>query len=189
MHRDLQKIIKGCINNNRKAQFDLYHLCYERLMRTCQRYKRNTEDAKALLNEGFLKILLNLKSYDPRQEFFPWASTVMVRTAIDEYRKTRTYTEGTDLKDNDQDLEEVSLEDGHLRVVEQLSAEDIREMILSLPEDERMVFNLYEGEGYQHHEIAERMEVSERTTKRYLKAAKMKLRKMIEKRKDLKKVV
>lgn len=189
MKSDLQKTVARCLRNDRKAQFDLYHLCYERLMRTCQRYKHNQEDAKALLNEGFLKILLNLGSYDSRQEFFPWASTIMVRTAIDDYRKNRSYTQDTDFKETDTELEEVSLDKMHLQVVDQLSAEEIRGMMMKLPEHERLVFNLYEAEGFQHREIAERLNVSERTCKRYLKAAKLKLRKMIDKRKDLRKVV
>lgn len=188
MSRQLEKTIKKCLKNDRQAQFDLYHLSFEHLMRTCRRYKRNREDAVSLLNDGFLKILLNLESYDRAKDFFPWASTVMVRTAIDDYRKNRVYHEETDFKHNDEDLE-MSLQKAHEQVVEQLSAEEVKEMIFELPENERLVFNLYEWEGYQHREIAERLQVTERTTKRYLKAAKLKLKKMIEKRSDLKKVI
>lgn len=188
MSRQLEKTIKKCLKNDRQAQFDLYHLSFEHLMRTCRRYKRNREDAVSLLNDGFLKILLNLESYDSTKDFFPWASTVMVRTAIDDYRKNRVYQEETDFKDNDEDLE-MSLQKAHVQVMEQLSAEEVKEMIFELPENERLVFNLYEWEGYQHREIAERLQVTERTTKRYLKAAKLKLKRMIEKRSDLKKVI
>ncbi len=189
MSRQLQKTIKKCLKNDRQAQFDLYHLCFEDLMRTCRRYKRNREDAVSLLNDGFLKILLNLEAYDPEKEFLPWASTIMVRSAIDDYRKYRSYNEETDLKDSDRDLESLSLQKAHLETVDQLSAEEVKEMILELPANEMMVFNLYEGEGYQHREIAEKLNVTERTTKRYLKSAKLKLRQMIEKRTDLKKVI
>ncbi len=189
MERRLQKTIKKCIQNDRQAQFDLYHQCFEYLMKTCRRYKKNREDAVALLNDGFLKILLNLKSYKKEKEFMPWASTIMVRTAIDDYRKNRNYKEATDFKDNDMDLEYLSLGNAHQNVIEKLSAADVKEMIFALPENERLVFNLFENEGYQHREIAERLDVTERTTKRYLKSAKTKLRKMLEKRNDLKKVV
>lgn len=189
MTRHLQKTIEKCLKNDRKSQFELYNLCFEHLMRTCRRYKRNREDAVSLLNDGFLKILLNLESYDRNKDFFPWASTIMVRTAIDEFRKTRTYNEGTDLKDSNAELEEVGLEKAHWQVVDQLSADEVKEIIFTLPENERVVFTLHEYEGYQHKEIADRLDVTERTTKRYLKSAKQNLKKMIEKRSDLKKVI
>lgn len=189
MNRHLLQTIKKCLKNDRKAQFELYNLSFEHLMKTCRRYKANREDAVSLLNDGFLKILLNLNAYDQGQEFFPWASTIMVRTAIDDYRKNRSYKEQTDLTNSDGDLEELNLSQAHIKVVNELTAAEVREMIFELPENERTVFNLYEWEGYQHKEIAERLGVTERTTKRYLKAAKLQLRKMIEVRSDLKKVI
>ncbi len=189
MTRQLNKTIKQCLKNDRKAQFDLYHLSYEHLMRTCRRYKRNREDAVALLNDGFLKILLSLETYDTKRDYFPWASTIMVRVAIDDYRKNKGYESDTDLTGSDEDLEALSLKQTHAEVVDQLSAEEVRQMIFELPESERIVFSLYEWEGYQHREIAGRLNVTERTTKRHLKSAKLRLKKMIEKKSDLKKVI
>lgn len=189
MTRQLKKTIKQCLKNDRKAQFDLYHLSFEHLMKTCIRYKRNREDAAALLNDGFLKILLSLETYDTKRDYFPWASTIMVRVAIDDYRKNKGYERDTDLTDSDEDLEALSTKQTHAEVVDQLSAEEVRQMIFELPENERIVFSLYEWEGYQHREIAERLNVTERTTKRHLKSAKLRLMKMIEKKSDLKKVM
>lgn len=189
MTRQLKKTIKQCLKNDRKAQFDLYHLSFEHLMKTCIRYKRNREDAAALLNDGFLKILLNLETYDTKRDYFPWASTIMVRVAIDDYRKNKGYERDTDLTDSDEELEALGTKQTHAEVVDQLSAEEVMQMIFELPENERIVFSLYEWEGYKHREIAERLNVTERTTKRHLKSAKLRLMKMIEKKSDLKKVM
>src|SRR5690606_14349204 len=146
MDRKLQKTIKKCLKNDRQAQFDLYQLSFEHLMRTCRRYKRNREDAVSLVNDGFLKVLLHLETYDDSRNFFAWASTIMVRTAIDDYRKNKAYTEETDLKETDADLEYVSLKKEHELVIDQMTEEEVKEMIFSLPENERLVFNLYEWE-------------------------------------------
>ncbi len=186
---ELQKIISKCLERDRKAQFELYQLCFEPLMKTCIRYKRNREDAVSLLNDGFLKILLNLKSYEHKRDFFPWASTIMVRTAIDDYRKHKTYNDETDFKHNEEELEDLRLQHAHVLVIDQLSTAEVMEIIFALPEKERLVFNLYEWEGYQHAEIAEKLGFSERSSKRYLKSAKLMLIQLIEKRSDLKKVV
>jgi RNA polymerase sigma factor (sigma-70 family) len=56
--------------------------------------------------------------------------------------------------------------------MDEMSLEDVKEMIFKLPENERLVFSLFEFEGYKHHEIAERLNCSERTSKRYLASAK-----------------
>jgi RNA polymerase sigma factor (sigma-70 family) len=189
MTNSLQKTIKQCLKNDRKAQFELYQLSFDHLMRTCKRYKRNREDALSLLNDGFLKVLLNLKSYDAKQDFFPWASTIMVRTAIDDFRKHRTYKEDTDFSDSDVELEALNMRQAHIDTVGQLTAKEVQDIIFELPENERVVFNLFEWEGYKHHEIAEKLGVTERTTKRYLRSAKVLLKKMIEKRSDLRKVI
>lgn len=186
MDRHFKATITKCKKNNRKAQFELYQLCYAPLMKICWRYKRNKDDALALLNEGFLKILLSLESYKEAEAFFPWANTIMVRTAIDEFRKTKTYRTETELTEDYNEFGDV--EQPTDTILQELSADDIKQMVFELNEVERMVFTLYELEGYHHKEIAEQLKVTVRTTKRYLKAAKQNLKKKIAKHTEVKKV-
>ncbi|NVK04728.1 MAG: RNA polymerase sigma factor [Flavobacteriia bacterium] len=170
---DLQKVIQRCLKGNRRAQFDLYQYCFDNLMLTCNRFTSNRDDALSLLNTGFLKILNNLDKYDTSQSFNPWISTIMVRTAIDEHRSSKTYKLGTVLYDSDGALEQASNYDEMEDVVSKMQVEEIKKLIFELPDNERIVFTLYEMEGYKHHEIAEQLGVSERSTKRYLKSAKL----------------
>lgn len=181
MSKNLTSIIANCRKGNRRAQFDLYQHCFDQLMLTCNRYKKHREDALALLNQGFLKVLNHLDKYDDSRDFLPWASTIMVRTAIDEYRSTRQYNSETVFVETDTDLEDLATTDQHhMGIVENLDAKEIKEMIFALPENERIVFTLYELEGYKHAEIAVELGVTERTTKRYLKSAKVMLKKRLE---------
>lgn len=189
MDRQLQKIIKKCRKNDRQAQFDLYHSCFDYLLAICFRYQRQREDAVSLLNEAFLKILLNLDSYDSKKDFKPWAATITVRTAIDQYRSEQSYKENTDFKESDADLEEVQLGPAQQKLMEGLSADDVQDLIFGLPERDRMVFVLHEWEGYQHYEIAQKLNCSERSSKRYLRAAKEKLRKELSHMQALKNVI
>ncbi|MBI4647303.1 MAG: sigma-70 region 4 domain-containing protein, partial [Bacteroidia bacterium] len=48
-------------------------------------------------------------------------------------------------------------------------------MVQSLPEGYRMVFNLYVIEGYKHNEIAEMLKISENTSKSQLAKARKSL--------------
>jgi RNA polymerase sigma factor, sigma-70 family len=97
---DRQKIIRQCLRNKRRAQEQLYQSCFPLLMSICLRYQKNRSDAVALLNEGFLKILTQLERYQMERSFEAWISTIMVRTAIDQYRKERHYREQTELTDD-----------------------------------------------------------------------------------------
>ncbi len=182
-------MIKKCRKNDRQAQFDLYHYCFDYLLAICFRYQRQREDAVSLLNDAFLKVLLNLESFDDQKEFFPWAATITVRTAIDQFRSQQNYRENTDFMDKDADLEEVQLNPAQVSIMGELSKEEVNEMIFGLPEKERMVFVLYEWEGYKHQEIALKLDCSERSSKRYLHAAKDRLRKQLSHKQALKKVI
>lgn len=183
------KIIRSCIKNDRKAQSELYQHCFAYLLAICFRYKRNREDAVALLNEGFLKVLLNLKEYDESRDFFSWIATIMVNSAIDDFRKNKTYQQQTDFKEADADFEEIEIGRGLAGILDEIEAEDVKEMIFNLPENERLVFSLYEFEGYKHQEIAEKLNCSERSSKRYLASAKKILKEKLMKMSDLKRVV
>ena len=189
MQKDLDKILKRCLKNDQRAQHELYHLCFERLMRICVKFQRNLEDAAALLNDGFLKILLNLKKYDFEKDFFPWISTIMVRTAIDQYRKSKDYKETIDLH---VDVYTYSGHDDAVvynDVIDRMEQVEVDKMLHSLPENEKVVFNMFEMEGYAHKEIAEMLNISERSSKRYLQSAKARLKEMLEKKTEIKKVV
>lgn len=172
MSIDLQKVIAKCRQGDRRAQFELYQDCFDHLMLICNRYKRNREDALALLNTGFLKILNNLDKYDSGQKFYPWAATIVIRTAIDDFRANKASKLEMVYCETDEELEGSSSEDFYVDVVSSMSAEEIKQVIFSLPDNERLVFTLHIMEGYKHNEVAEQLGVTERTTKRYLKSAK-----------------
>ncbi len=183
------KIIQKCKKNDRKAQSDLYQHCFAYLLAICFRYKKNREDAVALLNEGFLKVLLNLREYDEKRDFFSWIASIMVNSAIDDFRKNKRYNQHTDFKESDEDFEEIELGKGLGSVMDSLSLDDVKELIFKLPEKERLVFSLHEFEGYKHDEIAKKMDCSERSSKRYLSSAKEILKAKLISMSKLKRVV
>jgi RNA polymerase sigma-70 factor (ECF subfamily) len=63
----------------------------------------------------------------------------------------------------------------------EMSLEEIHQMIEKLDDEERVVFNLFEIDGYSHQEISQELKVSERTSKRYLASARNNLKKMLSK--------
>ena len=56
----------------------------------------------------------------------------------------------------------------------QYSYQELIKMIMTLPDGCRVIFNMYAIEGYKHHEIAERLKISEGTSKsQYSRARKL----------------
>lgn len=189
MDKELIKILKQCLKKDRRAQFKLYQYCYPFLMSICFRYQKQHEDAEALLNEGFLKVLLNLSAFDFERDFNAWAAAIMIRTAIDRYRAEKKYNSSTDLENQDSTMEREAVNHQNLNQAQEMTATEVKEFIFSLPKDLRMVFNLYEMEGFKHKEIAKMLDISERSSKRHLKKAKSILKNKLAQNAYLKKVI
>ncbi len=68
-----------------------------------------------------------------------------------------------------------------LQSAHNLEAAELIKMLQHLPMGYRMVFNMYAIEGFQHQEIAEKLGISENTSKSQLRKAKAKLREILEK--------
>ena len=61
-------------------------------------------------------------------------------------------------------------------VVEHLTAQDILKLLNYLPDVHRMVFNLYEIDGYSHDEIANMLKIAPSSSRTYLSRAKERLK-------------
>jgi RNA polymerase sigma-70 factor (ECF subfamily) len=49
-------LIAACLRDERWAQKELYESYYSKLLAVCIRYSNNYEDARDILNEGFVKV-------------------------------------------------------------------------------------------------------------------------------------
>ncbi|MBL4755353.1 MAG: RNA polymerase sigma factor [Flavobacteriales bacterium] len=149
-------------------------------MGICIRYEEDKEDAAALLNKGFLKILNNIGKYRKDVPFEAWIKRIMINTGIDEYRKNRKTKElvlNVDLESMEYLNTQVTV-DFNL-IEDNINVEELEFMLKSLNKELQMVFNLYEIDGFSHKEIADKLGISERTSKRYLSTARTTLREML----------
>ena len=173
MHNDL---VKGCINGDRLAQKRLYELFHGRMMGVCLRYAKGREEAREILNKGFLKIFQALPKYQPEEgRLDSWIYKVIMNTAIDHFRaEVRHKSRQVAILETDHNA-------GQEDVIAMMSAEEIIEMIQQLTPAYRTVFNLYVMEGMSHKEIGEQLGISEGTSKSNLSKARRNLQEMINK--------
>lgn len=185
-----EQLIEGCRKNERKAQFALYDLFYQTLMRIAIRYKNNQEDAAALVNDSFFKAFTQIQTYRREIPFEYWLKRITINTVIDDFRKNKKVKElQTTVDFADYGKEGMIAEKVFNLAEKQLFEKDILQMIDSLETEEKMVFNLFEMDGLQHREIAELLGVSERSTKRYLSEARTKLKDKVTRLMDATKIV
>ncbi|MDO5571312.1 MAG: RNA polymerase sigma factor [Bacteroidales bacterium] len=169
------ELIERCRKKDSKAQSILYELYSRKMMSVCLRYSSDIEDAKDLLQEGFVKVFSTLESYAFKGSFEGWVRRVFVNTALENLRKSDILKDSADLSD----IENNVFADNN--VIEELSAKELLNTIAKLPMGYRTVFNMYAIEGYSYSEIAKMLEVEESTCRsRYLRARKMLQRKIQE---------
>ena len=99
--KDLQRLIEGCIKQDRHSQELLYKNFYGFAMKICLRYAANRYDASEVLNDGFFKVFSNIEKYNTDWPFKPWLSKIILNTAIDYYRANLRWSKMANLDKSD----------------------------------------------------------------------------------------
>lgn len=165
-------LINGCVAGDRRMQELLYQRFAPKMYAVCLRYANNADDARDILQDGFIKVFRNLARFRKEGSFEGWVRRIFVNTAIEHYRrKVNLNTIG--------EKEEVAIEDTGWNVLDQLAEKDIIQLVQELSPGYRSVFNMYVIEGYSHKEIGELLGISEGTSKSQLARAKAILQKKV----------
>ena len=177
------EIIRGCLKNERKSQYELYRLCYEKYMAICERYQSDKLEAEAAFNESFMKIINHLHHYSSEYSFYAWCKRIIINTNIDIYRRKKKRITipiiGNGRHIND--CNPASLYDHQEFGIEELMA-----MVKNLPLLQRKVFNLFAIDGFGHKEIADMLDISVGSSKWYLHDARKRLIEHIELKRSIK---
>lgn len=178
-------IIDGCIAGERRSQQRVYELFYGKMMAVCLRYTKNHDQAKDILQDGFIKVFRSMDKFNRAGSFEGWIRRIMVNTAIDYFRRAKNayllLGEERSIEDfGDQD-EEDTIEDETSEEVLDLKPADVINAMQKLTPAYRTVFNLYVFEEMTHKEIAELLGINIGTSKSNLAKAKHNLKKLLKK--------
>ncbi|MCB2196578.1 MAG: RNA polymerase sigma factor [Bacteroidetes bacterium] len=158
-------LIKACVKGNRVAQNRLYHLFADKMYGLCLRYADSEDEAKDILQDGFIKVFINLKQFNNKGSFEGWIRKIIVNTALEKFRD-KSYLFAVNM-DNDYDQSDKKYD----HILSELAANDLLKLIQELSPQYRMVFNLYAIEGYSHKEICKMLNIKEGTSKSNLSRA------------------
>ncbi|RFZ90566.1 sigma-70 family RNA polymerase sigma factor [Mucilaginibacter conchicola] len=169
-------VLVSCRAGDVSAQEFIYKEFYGYLLAVTRRYMNDETQLEELVNDAFLKIFNNLDRFVfPAQDvelikaFKGWISRIASRTVIDHLRIGKNRMLSHEI--SDQDFETPSQEmDVNLHVA------DILKLLEHLPPVHRVVFNMFEIEGFSHQEIAEQLKFTPNHSRTYLGRAKSQLR-------------
>ena len=173
-------IIDGCRRHDRAFQKELYQLFYQYTLKVALNYASSLEEAREIVNDVFLKVFSKIDQYNPAQPFKPWLNKITVFTAIDYYRKNIKNELPTDDLDALHDIGNAS------DIIDQISADDLRDLVQQLSPACRAAINLFAIEGYEHHEIAAMLDISVGASKSNLFKARAKLKTLLHQQDSIK---
>ena len=178
--KQLQQLIKGCLEGDRKAQQAVYTLLYGKMKVVCMRYTRDTDQALDVLQEGFIKVFQNMERYSGAGSFEGWVRRIMVNLSIDRFRKQKNDFLLLNGSTSIEDYEDVVEDESDVESVDyDFTPEQILEAMQQLSPAYKTVFNLYVFENYTHQDIAEALSISIGTSKSNFAKAKRNMKKIL----------
>lgn len=173
---DDETLVEECVSGNAKAQRLLFDRFSPRMMGAILRYISDRERAEDVLQDGFIKVFNNIHKFENNGSLEGWIRRIMINTALDQIRKDKKRQRDVEIDSMDYfELKQNSKSEGILE------AESLLELVQSLPDGYRTVFNLLAIEGYSHKEIAEELNISENTSKSQYSRARSALQELLNK--------
>ena len=170
----LNVTIEHCKVGSRKAQKALFDVFSKSFLRLSFRYLNDRQYAEDACLEAFTLIFEGLKTFEYQSDAQTeaWMKRIVVNQSLKILRRNRSFLFQALEADNDVEATDIGIEDD-------MSGRELLDLITSLPDGYRTVFNLYVIEGYSHTEIANILNITESTSRSQLFKAKMLLKKTL----------
>lgn len=173
MNMSYAEMVDGCRRRNARAQRALYDELAPMAAGVCRRYSADRDEAKDMLQDGFVKVYERIGSLRDPQKLRSWVYNIMVNTCIQHYRKARHMV-----------LMEMDDESAESETELPYSMEDIVRALGNLTPVQRMAFNLCCAEELSYEEVAKQMACSEGAVRVALCKAKKRMRELLEPKKE-----
>ena len=173
IHADL---VEACKTGDRNAQFRLYQLYAKAMFNVCIRILGDRASAEDALQEAFVSVFSKLHTFEGRASLGAWMKKIVINKCLSLLNKRRLFFEPLDenIQENvtDTNTQGISERD--------INPGIIHDAIKELPEGCRVIFTLYQLEGYDHQEISDILGISVATSKSQYSRAKQKMRKLLQ---------
>ncbi len=156
----------------------VYKHFYGAVLAVTRRYVRDEFDAEELANETFIrafskagKFQSNNPAISVERAFRAWLTRIAANMSIDFIRARKPLVPLDDVGAAAMPVDATSS-------ASDLHVADILKLLEQLPDIQRIIFNMYEVEGYSHEEVGQMLGIPESTSRTYLSRAKQRLKKL-----------
>ena len=176
VHIDEKTLVARLKSRDKSALEYLYNHYSGALYGVISRIIKKEEVAEEVLQDVFLKIWDNIDNYDPeRGKLFTWMLNIARNQAIDKTRskeiKQEAKTSGIDNIVSSIDKEEF--------VEQHVDSIGVKNMLMNLPDEQKLVVEYLYFQGYSQSELAEQFDIPLGTIKTRLRLAMIQLRSII----------
>lgn len=127
-------------------------------------YMNNGEDAKEVVQRSWIEIFKSLKNYKEQDAIEGWMKTIVIRQAWKEQKMRSKIVDINSVHINKSD-------DSELRLMENLSCQEILNEMNAIPSGSRMVFKMFVIDELSHQEIADKLSIKASTSRAHLAQA------------------
>lgn len=159
-------LLTGCQRGDSPSQRKLYEISKSMVMGVSRRYTRSKQEAEDVFQETYIRVFRNIRQVKNADHFQAWIRRTAVNAAINYYHKHKRHAHV-----NEGEVYEAANSDYDL-ILSHFTDEQLIGLINDLPDGYRVVFNMYEVEGFTHAEIADLLNISEVTSRTQLLRAK-----------------
>lgn len=149
---------------------DTYHRNIKKMIGLCYRYVSDFNLAEDLAHDSFMTAMRKAYTFRGIGNFDAWLRKITINTALQYLRDKKI----KNLRNQELiNLDLINDEETDMRY--DFSIHELLDALNKLPEHHRLVFNLYVIDNYSHRQIAEKLNISEGTSKSHLARARKKL--------------
>jgi RNA polymerase sigma-70 factor (ECF subfamily) len=165
------ELIQAVLSGDGRAERALYDAHVDRVFRLCYRLA-NGDDARAqdFTQETFVRAFSRLGEFRGASALGTWLHSIAVSVSLNGMRRVKRWNE------RETALDDVAEPGAEPRRAEPDLKVKLRRAISQLPEHYRVVFVMYDMEGYTHDEIGAALDMPAGTSKARLSRARARLR-------------
>ncbi|HSK72940.1 MAG TPA: RNA polymerase sigma factor [Pyrinomonadaceae bacterium] len=159
---------------------EIYNRHHRRVYAICLRMLQNAAEAEDLTQDVFIQLYRKIGSFRGDSAFTTWLHRLTVNQVLMHFRKRNVKFEKT-TEEGETPVQVVGGTENprKMPIVDKIALESAIEQ---LPDGYRNVFVLHDIEGYEHEEVARILGCSVGTSKSQLHKARLKLRKLLQKK-------
>jgi len=170
-----RELLRRCQRRDRRAQNEFHRAHFPYMMSIALRYTNHREQAAEWVNGAFVKVFMNLASFDVDRHLGTWMGSILRNVILDDLRKqARKLTQAEDL---DRFASALTTKEDPTAYPELLALIDGE--LSDLSDVTRKVFVMYAIEGFNHREISEQLAIAEGTSRWHFSEARRALRDLL----------